>query len=166
MHFARFAKTAALLLSSIGFALPAHAQNNKQIISGTFYEDRASANAGSNLEIVLQFTKTPADKHLNITNVSCDISVPLSGFVTILKLRAGSTPGSNDLGRDYSLLGALTSQTVVASTRFNGVVTNQVFFKLGPGRYPSIFMNPNLSTGSGVAGTTANCVIVGNLTDS
>jgi hypothetical protein len=44
MLFSRFAQSAAaLLLVTVGFAAPAHAQQNKQIISGTWYEDRASA---------------------------------------------------------------------------------------------------------------------------
>jgi hypothetical protein len=75
------------------------------------YEDRANGPSGSNPSLTLQFTQSPADKLLNIANVSCDITVPSSGFVTILKLNAGSFAGGSDLGRDYSLLGALNSQT-------------------------------------------------------
>jgi hypothetical protein len=43
MLFPRFAQSAAAFaLLIIGFVMPAHAQNNKQIISGTWYEDRAA----------------------------------------------------------------------------------------------------------------------------
>ena len=70
MFFSRFAQAAALLLLTIGFAAPVHAQNNKQIISGTWYEDRANTTfSGTSLN--LGFTQTPTNQFLNFTNVSC-----------------------------------------------------------------------------------------------
>jgi hypothetical protein len=164
MLFSRFAQTtAALLLLTIGFAAPAHAQTNKQIISGTWYEDRTSApGLTSSSVLVLTFAQTPANQFLNVTNVSCAITTAPTETVFGVSLEAGTTSGANDLGRPYSILGNVTPQTI-STAKFYSIVTNQVFFKFGPGRFPSIEID---TTSTGSTSNFASCVIVGNLTDN
>jgi hypothetical protein len=164
MLFPRFAQSAAALaLLTIGFAAPAHAQSNKQIISGTWYEDRASSGVlTSTSNPVLAFAQTPANQFLNVTNVSCTVTTSSAQIISGMTLAAGTTSGASDLGRPYSILGNITSQTFNTS-KFNSIVTNQVFYKFGPGRFPTIEID-TLSTGSSSA--NASCVIVGNLTDN
>jgi hypothetical protein len=162
MRFSRFAQfAAALALSTIGFAAPVLAQNNKQIISGTWYEDRASANASLG-ELRLTFAQTPTNQFLNITNVSCNITLTASQVMSGLTLFAGTTSGAADLGRTYEVKGNVTPETL-DNFRLYSIVTNQVFFKYGPGRFPSIQID-SLTTGT--SSVSANCTIVGNLTDS
>jgi hypothetical protein len=93
----------ALALLTVGFAAPAHAQSNKQIISGAFYEDRAFFDS-FNPSFAVTFAQTPTNQFLNITNVSCSIIVGSSQIVSALFLEAGTTSGANDLGRPYSIL--------------------------------------------------------------
>jgi hypothetical protein len=164
MLFSRPIKSAAaLVLLTVGFAAPAHAQNNKQIISGTWYEDRA-ASVGNNMnsQLFLTFAQTPSNQFLNVTNVSCTVTVSASQVIIGMKLNAGTTSGANDLGRSYSVLGNVNSQTSGSFT-FYSIVTNQVFYKFGPGRFPSIEIDTHTT---GTLSSGANCVIVGNLTDS
>jgi hypothetical protein len=164
MLFSRSAQSAAaLFLLAIGFAAPAHAQNNKQIISGTWYEDRAQINNANSSLIQLTFTQTPTNQFLNVTNVSCSITVIANQILDTVTLFAGTTSGNDDLGRDYSIRGSATSETSTFGKPYS-IVTNQVFYKMGPGRYPTIGIFAPTSTSSST--TTANCVIVGNLTDN
>jgi hypothetical protein len=66
MLFSRTIKSAAaLVLLTIGFAAPVHAQFNKQIISGTWYEDRASS-TNTSTQLTLTFAQTPANQFLNV----------------------------------------------------------------------------------------------------
>ena len=75
MRFTRSAKAAAAsLIFGLAFAAPAHAQNNKQIISGTYYEDQATNPGVSGQNATLTFTQTPANKFVNVTHVACDLS--------------------------------------------------------------------------------------------
>jgi hypothetical protein len=163
MLFSRLTQSAAALaLLTIGFAAPAHAQNNKQIISGTWYEDRANGGVASTTILTLTFAQTPANQFLNITNVSCFVQVDSGQVISEMTLNAGTTSGPNDLGRPYSILGNITPQTI-GSFRSYSIVTNQVFYKFGPGRFPSI----EIDTGStGSFSIIAQCTIVGNLTDN
>jgi hypothetical protein len=152
---------AALVLLTIGFAAPALAQNNKQIISGTFYEDRASSSVNfTNLN--LTFAQTPANQFLNITNVSCNVTVNATQIINEMALIAGTTSGGGELGRQYEIKGNVAPETL-AGSKIYSIVTNQIFYKFGPGRFPTILIVAG-STGS--ASVSANCVIVGNLTDS
>jgi hypothetical protein len=163
MLFSRFIKSAAALaLLTIGLAAPAHAQNNKQIISGTWYEDRALVFNGTNGSVILTFTQTPTNLFLNITNVSCNVTLLSTQIISGVSLFAGTTPGADDLGRPYEIKGNVTPETG-SGVKIYSIVTNQVYYKFGPGRFPSIEID-TLSTGS--FSTTAQCVIVGNLTDS
>jgi hypothetical protein len=162
MLFSRFAQfAAASLLLAAGSVAPAHAQNNKQIISGTWYEDRAAALNNSSSVLVLTFAQTPTNQFLNITNISCAISVASTQVMTGMTLFAGTTSGANDLVRPYAIMGNVTPQSIGSSKYYS--VTNQIYFKFGPGRYPSIEIDvPSTGTDSAIA----NCVIVGNLSDS
>jgi hypothetical protein len=163
MLFSRFAQSAAaLLLLTIGFAAPAYAQNNKQIISGTWYEDRAVLNTSQGGVLTLTFAQTPTNQFLNITNVACDIAMLSVEAMASMFLRAGTTSGNNDLARSYPLKGSTTPETI-GTNKYYSIVTNQVFYKFGPGRFPSIEID-TVSTGS--YATIAQCVIVGNLTDN
>jgi hypothetical protein len=163
MRFSHFAQSAAaLLLLSIGFAAPVHAQINKPITSGTWYEDRATASSSSNLT-VLTFAQTPTNQFLNVTNVSCSVSVASDQVVTNMSLYAGTTSGANDLGRPYSILGNATPVTTPSTVKYFSIVTNQIYYKFGPGRFPTIEIDLQSTGPASVAG---NCVIVGNLTDN
>jgi hypothetical protein len=162
MHFARLLKLTVLAVAAMVLAAPALAQNNKPIRSVDFYEDRASALANGQLGLALTFAQSPTDKFLNITNVACDIGVASTQSINTVTLFVGTASGQNDLGRTYPIKGNTTPE-LVASTKQYSIVTNQVFYKMGPGRFPSIAMG-GASTGS--ASITANCVIVGNLTDN
>jgi hypothetical protein len=161
MLFSRFAQPVALLLLVLGFALPAHAQFNKPIRSGDFYEDRASVTTPSGSSLLLEFAQSPTDKFLNVTNVACNIQVASGQAITLMNFGVGTAPGLIDLGRPYALKGSVTPETV-GTAKFYSIVTNQVFYKMGPGRYPSIVF-ASVSTGS--FSYTIDCVIVGNLTD-
>lgn len=165
MLFSRFVKpAAALLLLIIGFAAPAHAQNNMQIISGTWYEDRAvTPVAASSNSVTLTFAQTPTDQFLNITNVSCNINMTSSQTIDAMTLAAGTTSGASDLNRNYEVKGNVAPETS-GTTKYYSIVTNQVYFKFGPGRFPSISIN-TASTG-GAPSIFARCVIVGNLMDN
>jgi hypothetical protein len=165
MLCSRFAQSAAaLLLLTIGCAAPAHAQINKQIISGTWYEDRAGQAASPHTQLILTFAQTPTDQFLNITNVSCNVTVVSTAIITDMSLIAGTTSGALDLGRPYEIKGNVTPETS-GGAKIYSIVTNQVFYKFGPGRFPSIVIDTTM-TGSGSPSITATCVIVGNLTDS
>ena len=163
MRFAKFAKYAAVLvLFALVFAAPTYAQNNKPIISGTWYEDRASQSLAVS-GTLLTFAQTPANKFLDITHVMCQISTYPTQFLAIVTLNAGSTSGSTDLGRPMSIRGNATFETSV-STKYYSLVNDQIIYKFGPGRYPSI----NISTAfnSGSTYLSADCVIVGELKDN
>jgi hypothetical protein len=162
MFFSRFAQSAAaLLLLTVGFAAPAHAQLNKQIISGTWYEDRAQGGNTSSA-FTLTFAQTPSDKFLNITNVSCDVELDANQTATVMLLIAGSTSGSADLGRPYNILGSAVGITG-GGTKYYSIVQNGIFFKFGPARFPSIEI---FSVSTGSFSGSAQCTIVGNLTDN
>jgi hypothetical protein len=150
----------ALALLTISFAAPAHAQSNKQIISGTWYEDRATNSGFGNL--VLTFAQTPANQFLNVTNVSCWVDLTSSQVMTFLNLEAGTTSGQNDLGRSLSVRGTAIPETIGA-LKYYSIVQNGIFYKFGPGRFPSIEID-TATTGSN--SVQASCVIIGNLTDN
>jgi hypothetical protein len=164
MLFSRFAQSAAaLLLLTVGFAAPVHAQENKQIISGTWYEDRATTTTLSSTSApILTFAQTPANQFLNITNVSCAVTTSAAQIISAVTLDAGTTSGAPDLGRPYSIEGNITPQTKGNSTWYS-IVTNPIFYKFGPGRFPSIKIETQ-SLGS--FSVNASCVIVGNLSDN
>jgi hypothetical protein len=163
MPFSRFAQSAAaLLLSTVGLAAAAHAQHNKPIISGTWYEDRA-ATVNSSSVILLTFAQTPANQFLNITNVSCFASVLSGQVLTGAFLHAGNTSGSDDIGRVYPIMGNTTPVTVGDFTYFT-FVTNQIYYKFGTSKFPTIEID-TLTTGSALQ-ANAFCVIVGNLTNN
>jgi hypothetical protein len=164
MLLSRFAQSAAaLLLLTICVAAPVHAQQNKQIISGTFYEDRATPiNSSTTGNLILTFAQTPANQFLNITNVSCLVEQLTAQTLTVMSLNAGSTSGAEDLGRPYYILGSAVPVTG-GGTKFYSIVQNGMFYKFGPGRFPSIEID-SFSTGS--FSTFASCIIVGNLSDN
>jgi hypothetical protein len=137
------------------------AQNNKQIISGNFYEDRAANGSASNT-LVLTFTQTPTNQFLNVTDVSCAASVASAQVITGMTLFSGTTSGADDLGRPYSILGSAVPESSGAFSYYS-IVTNQIYYKFGPGRYPAIEID---TASSGSTSILANCVIVGNLTDN
>jgi hypothetical protein len=121
MLFSRLTQSAAALaLLTIGFAAPAHAQNNKQIISGTWYEDRATGNSSSDT-LTLTFTQTPTNQFLNITNVSCFVQVNSTQIIELMELDAGTTSGAVDLGRFYEIKGSNTPE-ISGSTKFYSIV--------------------------------------------
>ncbi|MBR0685316.1 hypothetical protein JQ594_05275 [Bradyrhizobium manausense] len=163
MSFSRFVQAAAVSLLLIGaFALPAHAQANNPIRSGNFYEDRALGTSNS-LVLLLTFAQSPTDKFLNITNVSCKVTLNTSTQVlTDAFINVGTSRGANDLNRTYSILGN-TVQRVVNSQSLYSITADQIFYKVGPGRWPSIEIDAGSATG-GVF--VSSCVIVGNLTDN
>jgi hypothetical protein len=161
MLFPRFAQTAAALaLLTAGFAAPACAQQNKQIISGTWYEDRAQFGFTTNGVISLSFTQTPSDKFLNVTNVSCFVETASAQTIADINLNAGTTSGTIDIARPYSLRGGITLETN-SSSKFYGILANQIFYKFGPGRFPLIEIDLQ-----GTGSSLAHCTIVGNLTDN
>jgi hypothetical protein len=162
MIFPRFAQSAvAFLLLTLGLAAPGHAQQNKQIISGTWYEDRAFNNNSASV-LTMTFTQTPSDQFLNVTNVSCSVEVAPAQAMSTINLVAGTISGNDDLGRPYPLKGNTTPE-IAGPSKFYSIVTNQIYFKFGPGRFPSIVIN---TESSGTFLTSAACVIVGNLTDN
>jgi hypothetical protein len=161
MLFARFAQSAAaLLLLTIGFAAPVHAQNNKPITSGTWYEDRAQITSFIT-NALLTFAQTPTGKFLNVTNVSCNIVVGSAEIISGLTLNGGTASGMQDLLRPYSVKAAVTPE-VSGAFKYYSIVTNQIFYKFGSGRFPSIEVDTQ-STGTSTG--SAQCTIVGNLTD-
>jgi hypothetical protein len=164
MLFSRFAQSvAALLLLTIGITAPVHAQNNKQIISGTWYEDRATTTTpvSDSSMIVLTFAQTPSNQFLNITSVSCFLEMAAGQSAINMFLNAGSTSGAQDVSRPYFILGSAVPITS-GGTKYYSIV-NQIYYKFGPGRFPAIEID-TVSTASFLA--VANCVIVGNLTDN
>jgi hypothetical protein len=166
MLFPRFAQSAAaLVLLTIGLAAPAHAQNNKQIISGTWYEDRAVGNNSSPNFLLLNFTQTPANQFLNITNVSCNVTVPSAAVINAVTLIAGSTSGAENLGRPYEIKGNVTPETS-GSSKYYSIVQNGIFYKFGPGRFPTIEIDAQSTSALSIGAIGANCVIVGNLTEN
>jgi len=136
------------------------AQNNKQIISGNFYEDRAANGSASNT-LVLTFTQTPTNQFLNVTDVSCAASVASAQVITGMTLFSGTTSGADDLGRPYSILGSAVPESSGAFSYYS-IVTNQIYYKFGPGRYPAI----EIDTASSGSTSILASVIVGNLTDN
>lgn len=163
MRSTEFAKVAAAgLLLGLAFAAPAHAQNNKQIISGTYYEDQATNPGVSSGNATLTFAQTPANKFVNVTHVACDVFVTSAQVLTLLRLQVGTTSGASDLGRSYPIKNTPNAPEVVQSGKVYSVVTDQIFFKIGPGRFPSIFI---VAVGSATNSVAPNCFIVGTLSD-
>ena len=155
---------AAWLVFGLVFAGSAHAQNNKQIISGTYFEDQASSDAVSSGIATLTFTQTPTNKFVNVTHVACDIFVNSSQVLTMLRLEVGTSLGVSDLGRSYPIKNTPNTPEVLANGKVYSVVTDQLFFKIGPGRFPSIFIAaPQFS---GAVSITPNCFITGTLSDN
>jgi hypothetical protein len=164
MRFSKCAQSATtLFLFAIALAAPAHAQNNKQIISGTFYEDQATLPSTAAGIATLTFTQTPANKFLNITNVACDVFVSATQVLTLMRLQVGTNPGASDLGRSYPIKNTPSAPEIIQNGKLYSVVTNEVFFKMGPGRFPSIFIVA--ASNGGALSMAPNCFIVGNLTD-
>lgn len=158
----RFARSAAVLLPfAVVLATPAHAQNNKPIISGTFYEDRASAVVNSSF-VRLTLAQIPADKFLDVTHVACQIITQPTNFLALVNLQAGSTAGSTDRGRPMSIRGNTIAEGS-NSTKYYSLVNDQILYKFGPGRYPSIEIGVVFDTGGVLI--NADCVIVGELKD-
>ena len=164
MRFAELAKiTTALLLFAFVLAMPAHAQNNKPVRSGNWYEDRASLNLSTNM-VTLSFAQAPADKFLNITHVACDIETALGWVLAHTAVGGSTTSGAaGDLGRSQSIRGAAAAE-VSQSFRYYSVVTD-TFLKLGPGRFPFISISAASVVNAGPAQIIADCTIVGNLSD-
>jgi hypothetical protein len=54
-----------------------------------------------------------------------------------MQLVAGTTSGASDLGRFYEIKGSNTPETS-GSFKFYSIVSNQIYYKFGPGRFPSI----------------------------
>ncbi len=166
MRFTPSAKSAAAwLVFGLAFAAPAHAQNNKQIISGTYYEDQATSPGVSSTLVTLTFAQTPANKYTTVTHVACDMFVSSIQVLTLLRLQVGTSPGASDLGRSYPIKSTPNAPEVIQNTKIYSVVTDQIFFKIGPGRFPSIFIvaPPN---GNGATSLAPNCFIVGTLSDN
>lgn len=162
MRFSKFSQyAAASVLFALVFAAPTYAQNNKPIIAGTFYEDRASYSNVNTSHLFLTFAQTPTDKFLNVTNVSCNVNVGSTQIINLMDLFV--VTGQNDLGRPYSIKGSATSETVNFS-KYYSIVTNQIYYKMGPGRYPSIVID-TISSNSSFS-IAADCVIVGELKDN
>ena len=89
--------------------------------------------------------------------------VTSSQVLTLLRLQVGTSAGSGDLGRSYPLKNSPNAPEVTpGGAKVYSVVTDQIFFKIGPGRFPSIFI---VAPSSGVASVTPNCFITGTLSD-
>lgn len=163
MTYARFLQFAVFSAFLAVIAAPAHAQNNKPIVSENFYEDRASGGTNTAASLTLTFAQSPTGKFLNITNVSCNIILGANQILVGVNLYVGTASGQNDLGRPYSIKGNVIPESANGTAKFYSIVTNQVFYKMGPGRFPSIDFFTTISSPSQLQ---ANCVLVGNLTDS
>ena len=161
MTFARVLQFAAFSALLAAFATPAQAQNNKPIRSGNWYEDRASGSFNGTA-LTITFAQSPTDKFLNVTNVACSITTSSGQVMRDVVLYVGTTAGANDLGRGYSILGNVV-QRILSTQAFYNISANQILYKMGPGRYPSIGIDA--PTG-GSFSVTGGCVIVGNLTDN
>lgn len=155
-----FAKLAAALFLLFALTAPCRAQNNKQIIAGTFYEDRASSFSSTG-NIFLAFAQTPIGQLLNITNVACDIQLTANQALARVELNAGTTAGNTDLGRNYPIRAISSPEVASNGDRYYTIVTNQIYYKFGPGRFPTISV-----TSSGSQYVSANCIIIGNLSDN
>lgn len=153
----------ALLLLSVSIAAPGWAQNNKQIISGTWYEDQAATPSVASGTATLTFAQTPANKFLNITHVACDIFVNSGQVLVLVRLQVGTSPGASDLGRSYPIKSTPNAPEAVLGVKLYSVVTDQIFYKIGPGRFPSIYITSLANSGSSLI--NPNCFIVGNLSD-
>ena len=158
---------AVILLFALASAAPAHAQSNTQfnkpIISGTWYEDRATVVVASYYKAVLTFAQTPANKFLDVTHVTCAITTNPTQILSDVSLFVGSTSGSADLGRPMSIRGNTTFEAS-SVYKFYSLVTDQVLYKFGPGRYPSIAIYTQTTGGSYYI--QGDCVIVGELKDN
>jgi hypothetical protein len=62
-----------------------------------------------------------------------------------MSLNAGTTSGANDLGRPYEITGSVTPET--SGFKYYSIVTNQIYYKLGPGRFLTIKIDTQ-STGA------------------
>src|SRR5262249_27527843 len=112
--------------------------------------------------LVLTFAQSPTDKFLNITNIACDIQLSSSQVLQQVTLFVGTSSGNNDLFRPMSIRGNAIPE-IQGNDKTYSIVTNQIFFKVGPGRFPSIDI---FTTSAASPLVVANCVIVGNLTDN
>lgn len=165
MRFAPAVKCpAAVLLFALASAAPAHAQQNKQIISGTWYEDRAFGFGNPNNDLLLTFTQTPANKFLNITLVTCSITSYNNQLLADVILQTGTQSGYTDTARPQSVRGAASTQTGIYN--YYSVVT-QTYYKVGPGRFPGLEIQAPYSAVSNTSAfINAHCTIVGELSDN
>lgn len=165
MRFARLCQlAAALLLLGVSVATPALAQNNKQIISGTYFEDRAWNVATGNSSMTFTFSQTPTNKYVNVTNVSCIVATYSSQMMPYAQLQVGTAPGQSDLGRNYTLR-SISPITNANGYNYYSVGVDGMFFKLGPGRFPSIIVFSTIPSSGGLY-LYADCTITGTLSDS
>jgi hypothetical protein len=163
MNFAQIVTSAVnVLLVAIAIATPAHAQSNKPVISGTWYEDRATVSVANYYKAVLTFAQTPANKFLDVTHVTCGIAIKPTQILSDVSLFGGSTSGSADLGRSMTIRGNTTFEAS-SNYKFYSLVTDQVLYKFGPGRYPSIAIYTETTGSYYISG---DCVIVGELKDN
>jgi len=79
-----------------------------------------------------------------------------------MTLCAGTASGFNDLGRPYSIKGNAGPETL-GTAKYYSIVQNGIFYKFGPGRFPTIEIDIQSSDAFSI---NSNCTIVGNLTDS
>ena len=168
MRFAANVKSlAVILLFALASAAPAHAQHNKQIISGTWYEDRAYGSSYPGTDLFLTFTQTPANKFLNITLVSCSISSYTSQILADVILHVGTQSGTTDMGRPQSVRGPASTASNQPGLSNSYSVVTPTYYKVGPGRFPGLeIYAPYGSSSNSGAFTNANCTIVGNLSDN
>src|SRR5262249_33559098 len=111
----------------------------------------------------LTFAQSPADKFLNVTNIACDIRTSTAQVLSFVNLVLGTT--FNDLSRPMPIRGSVIPVTELSTNTYS-IVTNQIFFKMGPSRFPSVAIQTSapLSNPNNIVEST--CVIVGHLTDN
>lgn len=147
MPFARFARYAVLALPLV---LGSQAQA-VQITYGTYYDETLlpadCGNPGPAGQCTAWFSRTPADKLLKVTHVSCSYSAGAIPFDLVLSVAA--TVDIFDLGRQYHLDYPQASK---------GVSNTQMAFLVGQGRYPFVRIYTQAQTAIRIT-----CTLIGEL---
>lgn len=123
---------------------------------GKYYDETANVSC-ANSSCRVQFSQTPPDKLIEITNVACtgNTTVQLIG----LTLTVAATPGGNPLQRQVPLY--LPPPYMYNSINIIFSTNHPVRYLVGQGRYPVI----NWSAFDSYSAAYGSCHIVGNVVD-
>lgn len=143
---------------TVFLVLGANQANAQATIYGTYYDETVigtNCTSPTILTCRVDFSQTPSDSLVMITEVSCLNSSTKQPYALLLHVAAtsGGQPISRELFIDYA------PPLISVLSLYAGSVHKNVQWLIGQGRFPYV----EISYGSIGNSATVNCTIVGNL---